>query len=375
MNSEKLVLENLEGKVVRTFLALTGEAHFIQRKDTRRFEVHQDLKTLDSQNIAYQVLGKVPFSKLKSEDFLIPGIGKVRWQAAQDEVAKNQVTAAENDKEWRATVLVTGLLFAGMLSVFMNRPTMTDKLEQELKQQVVTLIKRIPINPQKLVQSQNRIEAAQNQKIVQTSGVKRLGALEVLGSSKSSSQKGGINLGAVNTTAGPGLGGTAGSGGMQTNVYSKGLVAAPLGPGANIKGAGGYGTKGRGGGQEGYGSMSLVGGTGAQPLPLANEATVGGGLDKDLIAAVIAKNLGQVRFCYEQGLQGNPGLGGRVAVDFTITGNGIVKVASIQNTTLNSKLVEDCILMRLKSWKFPLTEGGVDVKVSYPFVLRRLGQG
>jgi hypothetical protein len=32
-------------------------------------------------------------------------------------------------------------------------------------------------------------------------------------------------------------------------------------------------------------------------------------------------------------------------------------------------------MMRLKTWKFPLPEGGVDVKVSYPFILRRAGQG
>ena len=102
---------------------------------------------------------------------------------------------------------------------------------------------------------------------------------------------------------------------------------------------------------------------------------MGGGLDRDAIAAVVARNMGQIRFCYEQALQGEPGLNGRVAVDFTIGGNGLVKMAGIENSTLGSKIVEDCILARLKSWKFPLPENGVDVKVSYPFVLRRAGQG
>jgi hypothetical protein len=121
--------------------------------------------------------------------------------------------------------------------------------------------------------------------------------------------------------------------------------------------------------------MSLTGAAGNSAIPLDNEATVDTGLERDMIKAVIDRNQGQVRFCYEQGLQQNPGLNGRVAVGFTIGGNGAVKIANIDSTTINSKVIEDCIVMRLKTWKFPLPQGGVDVKVSYPFVLRRAGQG
>jgi hypothetical protein len=162
---------------------------------------------------------------------------------------------------------------------------------------------------------------------------------------------------------------------VQTTLYGKGLVAAPIGAGSNMEGGGGYGTKGKGGGQAGYGKLSLIGSAGTSAIPLGKEALVEGGLDRDLIAEVINRNMGQIRFCYEQALQGDPGLAGRVAVGFTIGGNGQVKIAGVESTTLNSKLVEDCILLRLKSWKFPMPSGGVDVKVSYPFVLRRAGQG
>ena len=193
------------------------------------------------------------------------------------------------------------------------------------------------------------------------------------GSSKNSKQKGGVNLGQVKTTAGPGLGGTAGSGGVQTSLYGRGLVAAPVGKGGNIKGGGGYGTKGKGGGKAGYGKLSLVGSAGNAPIPLGKEAIVQGGLDRDLISAVIERNKGQITFCYEQGLQGDPTLGGRVAVNFEIGSNGRVRTAGILNTTLHSSMVENCIIRRLKSWKFPLPEGGVNVKVSYPFLLRRRG--
>ena len=117
--------------------------------------------------------------------------------------------------------------------------------------------------------------------------VKRSGALSALGSLRSGKQRGGLNLGAVNTTAGVGLGGTGGSGGVQTSLYGKGITSAPLGPGANIAGGGGYGTKGKGGGQAGYGSLSLVGSSGGTPVPLGAEAEVASGLDRSAIDEVI----------------------------------------------------------------------------------------
>ena len=177
-------------------------------------------------------------------------------------------------------------------------------------------------------------------------------------------------MGAVKTTAGPGLGGGQGSGGVQTSIYAKGLVAAPLGSGGQVRGGGGYGTKGKGGGQSGFGSLSLVGSTGVSLIPVPGRASVvGGGLDSRLIASVVRRNLGQIRFCYEQGLQLDPSLSGLVAVFWIIDANGQVKLAKIKKTSLNNKSVEDCMLRRLKTWKFPIPRNSQDVRVSYPFRL------
>ncbi|MBL7689413.1 MAG: AgmX/PglI C-terminal domain-containing protein, partial [Bdellovibrionaceae bacterium] len=290
---------------------------------------------------------------------------------------KNEVVSAENDKNWRLSVSAVALGAIIFLSIVMTRPLENAKLEQQLKQQVVQIVKNIPVKPQPVQQAVSKtVETTQTVKPTnKTATIKRMGALAVLGSLKTGSQKGGLNLGAVNTTAGPGLGGTGGSGGAQTSIYAKGLVAAPLGAGGNMQGGGGYGTKGKGGGQAGYGKLSLVGSAGTSPIPLGREAIIEGGLDRDLIADVVNRNMGQIRFCYEQGLQGDPALAGRVAIGWIIGGNGQVKTASVESTTLNSKLVEDCILLRLRTWKFPLPDGGSDVKVSFPFVLRRTGQG
>lgn len=365
-----LVLENSEGKVVRTFSLDSGTAHIIQRQDTRRLELVPSLDLLKKQNIKYKELGLIEKAKLAHLDFAVAG-GKIRLAQADQSVVKD-LQMQSKDKDAYMSFLLTVLLmlsFIGLVTAL--APMANVKLEQELKQQVVQIAKKIPVKQVQPVANTTTPETVQKAKT--NPSLKRMGALAVLGSLKSSNQKGGLNLHAVQTTAGPGLGGTGGSGGVQTNIYAKGLVGAPLGAGANIEGGGGTGTKGKGGGQAGYGTMSLVGSKGASPIPLGSEAVVGGGLDKDLIAAVINKNLGQIRFCYEQGLQGDPNLAGRVAVGFVIGGAGMVKAANVENTSLNSKMVEDCILLRLKSWKFPLPEGGADVKVSYPFVLRRAG--
>src|SRR5690606_36254092 len=118
-------------------------------------------------------------------------------------------------------------------------------------------------------------------------------------------------------------------------LMGSGLIAGSPGEGARAQGAGGYGTRGSGGGRAGYGKISLVGGTSAVSLPLDDEASVEGGLDRDQIIAVINRNKGQIVYCYEKGLQAAPQIGGRVAVSFVIGAAGRITVASVAESSLN----------------------------------------
>lgn len=377
---KKLGLENKDGVVVRAMAWPASEAEsatLVKRHDTKRLELLASVQGLKNLKVGYDTLAVIERATVASTPVAIEGIGRLVAMSSDAVTLKNEVVSAENDKNWRLSVSAVALGAIIFLSIVMTRPLENAKLEQQLKQQVVQIVKNIPVKPQPVQQAVSKtVETTQTVKPTnKTATIKRMGALAVLGSLKTGSQKGGLNLGAVNTTAGPGLGGTGGSGGAQTSIYAKGLVAAPLGAGGNMQGGGGYGTKGKGGGQAGYGKLSLVGSAGTSPIPLGREAIIEGGLDRDLIADVVNRNMGQIRFCYEQGLQGDPALAGRVAIGWIIGGNGQVKTASVESTTLNSKLVEDCILLRLRTWKFPLPDGGSDVKVSFPFVLRRTGQG
>jgi hypothetical protein len=372
---EKLVLEDKEGKVLRAF-AWSGEpVHVIRRGDTRRLELVRDTQDLQKKKIPFEQVGEISKEGLKKGALLVGELGHLKMIESVGEVLQDEKDPREDRRVWYLSLGLLAVFFLSLLSALRGAPQMTPKLEEELKQQVVKIVKSM-VKPEvsKSIATHMNNETTPT-KTTRSQSIKRMGALSALGSLNSSKQRGGLDLSAAQTTAGPGLGGTQGSGGVQTSLYAKGIVSAPLGAGANVQGAGGYGTKGKGGGQAGYGKLALTGSTGVSAIPLGAEATVAKGLDRDQIAAVINRNQGQIRFCYEQGLQSDPALNGRVAVDFTIGGNGLVKEAAIESSTLKAKTVEECILMRLKSWKFPLPDGGVDVKVSYPFTLRRSGQG
>jgi hypothetical protein len=381
----RLVLENKDGKAVRTFNVQTSSAVVISRTDTKRVELHTSTEALDAAKVRYEKIADISMGELEKEPLAING-GKLRVVGSINEIARNTKPVVETDDQWRKSLKIVSIAEAAII-VLLIALTFVKMEEPEVeKQEIVQIVKRIEMpkpvpQPKQVVEHKptpRKVVARVRQSVVhktKVANVKRMGALSVFGSLSQSKQRGGVNLGAVNSSAGPGLGGNAGSGGMQTTLYGKGLVAAPIGAGANERGGGGYGTKGRGGGQAGYGKMSLIGSAGTSTIPLGHEAMIEGGLDADSIADVINRNMGQIRYCYEQGLQGKPSLKGRVAISFTIDPRGRVSTAGVRNTTLNSSLVEGCMVARLKTWKFPTPAGGLDVKVSYPFMLQRAGTG
>lgn len=157
-----------------------------------------------------------------------------------------------------------------------------------------------------------------------------------------------------------------------TSTTGGGGVAAVAGEGYRL---GGIATKGKGGGASGVrDGTGLSGGTvGTGDVAMVDEETViEGGLDRDVIADVIKRNLGQIRYCYERQLSSNPELYGKLLVKFTIDASGGVMEPKIDTSTLKSQLVEGCVLRRLAGWKFPLPKGGTQVRVSYPFLFKAL---
>lgn len=98
--------------------------------------------------------------------------------------------------------------------------------------------------------------------------------------------------------------------------------------------------------------------------------TVMGGLSQEAIRRVVRRHLNEIRFCYEQGLQSNPSLEGRVTVSWIISGDGRVQSSSLASSSLSNSTVESCVVGAVQRWTFPSPENGGVVGVNYPFVLQ-----
>ncbi|GEL71008.1 AgmX/PglI C-terminal domain-containing protein [Myxococcus virescens] len=132
------------------------------------------------------------------------------------------------------------------------------------------------------------------------------------------------------------------------------------------KGGGGIGALGAGGVGKGK-----VGGT-VTRATARSIASTQGTVDREAVARVINSNLHEVHGCYERALLKDPGLAGKVVLEWTIGANGRVVAAKTKSSTLRNASVESCILSKLKSWTFPSPKGGV-VIITYPFLFNSVG--
>ncbi len=98
------------------------------------------------------------------------------------------------------------------------------------------------------------------------------------------------------------------------------------------------------------------------------------GLTKDEVGEVIHRHISEVRYCYESAIVRQSDTEGKLVIGFTIAGSGRVKTTAVHTSTLPDPRLDDCILRRLVTWKFPEPKGGVEVAVSYPFLFKTLGR-
>jgi hypothetical protein len=186
------------------------------------------------------------------------------------------------------------------------------------------------------------------------------------------------------------LGSGPGNKNVKTSNYKlSGLIGkAPI---ANA----GLGTFGLGGGGKGGGATlgaELLRGKGGGGIGALGVAGVGkgkvggtvtratsrsvaapqGSIDREAVARVINSHLNEVHSCYERALLKDPGLAGKVVLEWTIGAAGKVVAAKTKSSSLRNSAVEACILSSLKTWVFPAPKGG-QVIISYPFIFNSVG--
>ena len=105
------------------------------------------------------------------------------------------------------------------------------------------------------------------------------------------------------------------------------------------------------------------------PSPREVKAEAGGGLAAQAFMPpafkdVVARNTGQLRYCYETRLKANPDLGGRVEVRWVLNGGAVASANVVANTT-GDRPFADCIAVRANRWTFPADLTG---EFTAPFV-------
>lgn len=162
------------------------------------------------------------------------------------------------------------------------------------------------------------------------------------------------------------LGDAHGIGGMGTRGTGTGAGGTGLG-------IGGLGTKGMGHGAGGYGTVDLGGKGHEITRIIPGRTTVVGGLSREVIERVIKQHQSEIKYCYEIELNQRPELAGKVAVAFTIDGGGAVSDASVSETTLRDTNTEQCMLSKIRRWRFPQPIGGGTVSVNFPWIFKPAG--
>jgi hypothetical protein len=134
-----------------------------------------------------------------------------------------------------------------------------------------------------------------------------------------------------------------------------------------LRGKGGGGIGALGAGNVGKGS---VGGTVGHVI--SRNMGIQGTIDREAVAKVINSHLSEVSACYERALLKEPGLAGKIILEWNISTAGSVTTAKTKSSTMRSSSVEGCILSALKLWKFPPAKGA-GVIISYPFMFNSVG--
>lgn len=99
---------------------------------------------------------------------------------------------------------------------------------------------------------------------------------------------------------------------------------------------------------------------------------VRGSLDPALIRRVVRRHTNETRHCFEQALQSQPDLEGRVEAHFIIDPSGAVTLANLRSSSIDHGGVEACVLSVVRRMTFPATPHGNVSVVTYPWVFSTL---
>jgi hypothetical protein len=193
-------------------------------------------------------------------------------------------------------------------------------------------------------------------------------------------------VGALASEGGGALANVLAGGAVLNN--SEDVLATAAGIGVAQQGGGGIRPRPGSGTGSGTGTLGALGaaGTGTGAGGVSDGSPVGervvgrvtaedvddvggsGDFDSKVVTKQVKQRLGAIKACYERQLRANPGLSGKVVIDFTIEVSGTVSKAAATANTTNNPDVASCIVGVFRGMRWnPGPEGG-SVSYSYPFV-------
>ncbi|MFT5991945.1 MAG: TonB family protein [Bradymonadia bacterium] len=96
-----------------------------------------------------------------------------------------------------------------------------------------------------------------------------------------------------------------------------------------------------------------------------------GSIDSDNLRSVLRRRQRDITRCYERALAQDPGLRGRITIQFTVGSDGSVSDARLPDNEVGSS-AGNCILGRVRRWRFEPPSGGT-VTVRRPYLLEPSG--
>jgi TonB family protein len=192
-------------------------------------------------------------------------------------------------------------------------------------------------------------------------------------------------LGALGSEGGGALNDVLAGGAVTGNAEDVLAQAKGVGVASNSQGGtlrqrsgGGSGTR-----TAGLGSLQTAGGNGpvGEGKDIGEKAIKGkvkdedggdiggtGDFDVNVVTSTVRKQLKAIQICYEKELSRNPGLAGKVTVEFTIEQTGQISKATATANTTNDPAVANCVVATIKRFRFNPGPTGGSVTYSYPFV-------
>lgn len=107
------------------------------------------------------------------------------------------------------------------------------------------------------------------------------------------------------------------------------------------------------------------------------------GLNSEEVSTVVNEHSAEIRNCYKKELDINPSLETKINIGFMIGPDGAVisakpvKKNEAEKSTdpkMDRQLrrLEQCVVEKIKLWKFPQPRGGRKIRVVFPFVFKKV---